>query len=367
MFALRDFWRRHRRKVLVTAGILGSGYFVYKFYDAHKKRLANLEKELANERESDELLKAHMQAHFENIQRIANTTTLPHAIHYLSSRIAEELDLSHLMERLMKGRDQPNSLTQAEKLELWDHLKILSFTRMVLSLWALTMLSLYVRVQVNILGRHLYIDTAQGFGSSQLEDSNLIDMEDQEKFLGTADFLSNQGIPMLISNMQVAATEVLKGKQLRDPFSTATLRETIMQIVDTFMSMGSPHHWVNYLMPQDPKPSNTATSTVDDSFVDSATKFDQLVAEARMVLSSEEFGSMADTSLNVVTHALVEDLEIQIVENMGTPLAKLLPRVAQIGSLLLEEPNKNRFIQVIQSAPEVEVFFTLLYASMPSS
>lgn len=37
---------------------------------------------------------------------------------------------------------------------------------MVLSLWSVTMLSLYIRVQVNILGRHLYIDT--GLGSSHL-------------------------------------------------------------------------------------------------------------------------------------------------------------------------------------------------------
>lgn len=32
----------------------------------------------------------------------------------------------------------------------------------------MTMLSLYIRVQVNILGRHLYIDTARGPGSSYL-------------------------------------------------------------------------------------------------------------------------------------------------------------------------------------------------------
>lgn len=37
---------------------------------------------------------------------------------------------------------------------------------MVLSLWAMTMLSLYIRVQVNILGRYLYIDTARILGSS---------------------------------------------------------------------------------------------------------------------------------------------------------------------------------------------------------
>lgn len=67
-----------------------------------------------------------IQLHFENIQRIADTTTLPHAMPHLSCRIAEDLNLSHLMERLVKEKDQPNSLSSLEKLELWDSLKILS-------------------------------------------------------------------------------------------------------------------------------------------------------------------------------------------------------------------------------------------------
>ncbi|TYI69363.1 hypothetical protein E1A91_D08G149900v1 [Gossypium mustelinum] len=168
MLYLRDLWRRHRRKVLVTAGVLGSGYLLYKLYDAHKRRLTDLERQLANERENDEFIKAQMQLHFENIQRIADTTTLPHAMPHLSCQIAEDLNLSHLMERLVKEKDQPNSLSSLEKLELWDSLKILSFTRMVVSIWAVTILSLYIRVQVNILGRYLYIDIARGLGSSYL-------------------------------------------------------------------------------------------------------------------------------------------------------------------------------------------------------
>lgn len=66
-----------------------------------------------------------MQEHFEKIQRIADSTT-SHVMQYLSNRIAEELDLTPLTERLMKGKGQPNTLTAAEKLELWDRLKILS-------------------------------------------------------------------------------------------------------------------------------------------------------------------------------------------------------------------------------------------------
>ncbi|XP_022725616.1 peroxisome biogenesis protein 3-1-like isoform X2 [Durio zibethinus] len=296
MQSLRDLWRRHRRNVLVTAGILGSGYFLYKLYDAHKRRLTDLERQLAIERENDEFIKAQMQVHFENIQRIADTTTLPHAMHYLSCRIAEDLDLSHLTERLMKGKGQPNSLSSAEKLELWDMLKILSFTRIVVSIWAVTMLSLYIRVQVNILGRHLYIDTAHGLGSPHLlEDADLIHRDDQQNFLASADFLANYGLPKLISNMQTAATEVLK---------------------------------------------------------------------------AAEFGSVVEISLNAVVNALVEEKGFQSGGGsltLGMPLARLLPRIAQICPSLVEEPSKNKFIQIIQSVPEVGLFFTLLYANLSTS
>ncbi|KAM7471096.1 hypothetical protein LguiA_009279 [Lonicera macranthoides] len=364
-----EFWKRHKRKLYVTLGVFGSGYLLYKLYDTQRRKLADLERELAGERENDELVKAQMQAHFENIQRIADTTTLPHAMLYLSSRVAEELDLSHLTERLMKGKGQPNTLTSLEKLELWDRLKILSFTRMVLSVWSMTMLSLYIRVQVNILGRHLYIDTARSLGASFLfEEADLIDRNDLQQFLATADFLSNYGMPSLISNMQAAATEVLKGKQLKDLFDATVLLETIVQILDMFMSTGSPHHWVDYLMPQDPKIFKTAVSS-DDSGLSDFTKFHQLIGETRAVLSSAEFASVVDISLKTVVDALVEDLKLQQGENnplSNIPLAKLVPRVAQMGLLLLEEPSRHRFIQIIRKITEVEVFFTLLYANMPT-
>ncbi|GKV05119.1 hypothetical protein SLEP1_g17160 [Rubroshorea leprosula] len=372
MLSLRDLWRKHRRKIFVTAGVLGSGYLLYKLYDARKHSLADVERELARERENDELIKAQLQAHFENIQRIADTTTLPHAMHCLSCTIAEELDLSPLTEMLKKGKDQPNSLSFSEKLELWDRLTILSFTRMVVSVWAVTMLSLYIRVQVNILGRHLYIDTACGLGSPHLhEDADLIERDDQQKYLAGADFLANRGMPVLISSVQVAATEVLKGKQLMDFFNTTVLHETVMQILDTFMNTGSPHHWVDCLVPEDSsvkKLSRTASS--DSTILSDFTKFNKLMFETKEVLSSAEFGSVVEISLKAVVDALVEDTSIQSGGNSlasGMPLAKLLPRIAQIGPSLVDEPIKNRFIKIIQSVPEVELFFTLLYASMPAS
>ncbi|ESR64913.1 hypothetical protein CICLE_v10008707mg [Citrus x clementina] len=367
MLSLSDFWRRHRRKIFITTGVLGGGYLLYKLYDS-QRRIADLDRQQC---EHDELLKAQMQAHYEEVQRIADATTLPHAMHYLSIRIAEELDLSPLTDKLLRGKEQPYTLSSSEKLELWDRLKILSFTKLVVALWAVTMVSLYIRVQVNILGRHLYIDTARGLGSSDLpEDADLIDRDDQQKFLASVDYLANYGMQAMISNVQAAADEALKGKQLRDIFNTAVLHETFMQILEVFMSMGSPHQWVDFLMPQDIRFYKLVTASGhDETTLSGATKFDELMVETRAVLSSAEYTSVVDMSFKAAVDALIDEMRVQSGGSLisGMPLAKLVPRVVQMSPSLLAEPSNNRIIQVIRTIPEVELFFTLLYANMSDS
>ncbi|KAI7726089.1 hypothetical protein M8C21_024702, partial [Ambrosia artemisiifolia] len=353
--------------IYVSVGVCGGGYILYKFYDAYTNRISQLQQQLADDQQNEDLLKAQMQMHFENIQRIANTMTLPHTMLYLSSRVAEELDLYHLTDKLIRGKAQSQShtlLTPSQKLHLWDTLKILSFTRMVLSIWAMTAVSLYIRIQVNILGRHLYIDTARHLGPP--EDADLIDQTDEQQFLASADYLSSQRMPMLVSNMQAAATEVLRGKQLRDIFNASVLDETIMQILNTFMSMGRPHHWVDYLMPEDVRFHGSVESSIPNDA--DITKLDQLMVETRTVLSSSEFENILELSLSKVVEGVMEDMKGN--GNLfagGLPLAKLLPRIAQISPLLLEEPSRNKFTQIIQNIPQVEVFFTLLYTNMSTS
>ncbi|KAB5524538.1 hypothetical protein DKX38_022287 [Salix brachista] len=508
MLSLRNFWRRHKRKILITAGVLGSGYFLCKLYNAHQQKLADLERELARQRANDEIIKAQLrefdyvfvflspslvydvllvlmpclmtyifrlQGHFENVQLIADTTSLPHAMQYLRARIAEVLDLSQLTERLQKGKGQPTTLTPSEKFELWDRLKILSFTQMLVSLWAVTMLSLYIKVQVNILGRHLYIDTARGLESSLLlicilrpltdpessfgdlqiscraqalryspykkcklsqlfslrpltdpaessfgdlqiscraqalryspykkcklsqlfslrktmsrsaenlckveigerileekENVDIADRDDQQKFLASADFLANNGLLALIPNIQSVVTEVLEGKKLTDLFNTTSLHETVMQILNKFMSVGNPHQWIDYLMPEDcGHYKRGPSSSIDDTILPDSTSFDQLMVEARAVLSSAEFGKIMGISLKVAVDALVDDMEAQSQSTgasltSGMPLAKLLSRILQIVPSLLGEASQNQIIQIIRNEPEVELFFTLLYAN----
>ena len=73
-------------------------------------------------------------------------------------------------------------------------------------------------------------------------------------------------------------------KQLSTFFKSTTLHETIMQILNTFMSMGTPNSWIKYMIPEDVRPYST-TSGSDDPVPFDVTEFEQLMIEARAVLS----------------------------------------------------------------------------------
>lgn len=202
------------------------------------------------------------------------------------------------------------------------------------------------------------------------EEGTLIDHDDEQKFLSSADFLASHGLPFLLTNMQAAAAEILRSKQLKDTFNSSILHETVMQILDTFMSMGSPRHWIEYIMPECAKLPSLAPSSSSNNLIPSeVSKFEQLKAEAQAVLASDEFRNVVEVSLKTVADALVKEvvdqsgMGAQSHSSSGIPLVKLVPRVVQMSQLLLDEPSRNNFIQIIGNIHDVDVFFSILYAN----
>ena len=49
--------------------------------------------------------------------------------------------------------------TESSKIETWEQLKNLSFSRLVCIIWLVPLLDLLLRVQLNILGRHLFLES----------------------------------------------------------------------------------------------------------------------------------------------------------------------------------------------------------------
>jgi hypothetical protein len=67
-----------------------------------------------------------LQAHFEKVKMICDTTTLPLAMHHLSDKITSQLDISKLTDKLRQGKVDSSALTPKEKYDTWEEIKIKS-------------------------------------------------------------------------------------------------------------------------------------------------------------------------------------------------------------------------------------------------
>eukprot|EP00249_Psilotum_nudum_P016534 c25869_g1_i2 orf=361-1329(-) len=315
-----------------------------------------------------------LQCHFENIQLISDSTTLPSVLLQLKSRLFGMVDLSGLTEKLTFARDDPKVISPHEKLQLWQRLKILSFTRTMGALWSLTLLNLFVRVQLNILGRHLYIDTARYLSTSNEGDlARHLSKSCQQKYLACADFLHYRGLDSLIRDIQKATDNVLQSVSLKEPCTLLGLREIFNRICANFENCKM--DWSHYVLPDDDclRTDIATTAAITDTTqvpvadlipdIDDA-KLDQLMVETKAVLCSREFEEVLAVSYEAVFDGVMEEFYSIFDGASSVPLAKLLPPVAAVGTFLLEHPRNNRFVGIIRSHPRVQPFCALVYSSV---
>ena len=64
-----------------------------------------------------------LQLHFQSVQRISDTATLPFVLPQLKTQLQNQLNLSALTEKLVQGKEVPRVLSGKEKIELWQELK----------------------------------------------------------------------------------------------------------------------------------------------------------------------------------------------------------------------------------------------------
>ncbi|CAM6127317.1 unnamed protein product [Calypogeia fissa] len=373
---MRRWWKR---ALWITAGVVGvgvGGYYVVNLLKTKAKIRSEEEEAQAAllRKEADDRAEAQLQSHFESIQRISDATTLPSVLPHLKARLFELVNLSTLTDKLTSAKADPQTLSSREKLNLWQELKVQSFTRTVCAMWSVTLLDLFIRTQLNILGRHVYIDTARDMSVARAGDQyKPLSMSCQHKFIAFADFLPHKGVDDLMRHVHAAVDTVLRMKPLKDPYTIADLRIAFEKIRQNFReNQGS---WEQYVLPEDntlPEHLAAASSAADESrpmeelsVLDDDEKLEDLLAETRSVLSSNEFTEVMEAALDAVLEAVLEDLSMMYRSNpdFGIPLAKLLPPVASAGNLLMEHPDDNRFIQLLAQLPQLQSFCLMVYSS----
>ncbi|KAF3850285.1 hypothetical protein F7725_020004 [Dissostichus mawsoni] len=142
---------------------LGENSGVYFLGKYAQKKLSDMQEKEA----SDYISQARRQFHFESNQRTCNMTVLS-MLPPLKEAITNQLNSESLTALL---KEKP-----ANKLEIWEDLKILSFTRTIVGVYSTCMLVVLLRVQLNIIGGYLYLDNSVGKSSPSL---SLMEVEQQ--------------------------------------------------------------------------------------------------------------------------------------------------------------------------------------------
>lgn len=141
---MRGFLSRHRRKLIVGALVVG-GAVVASRYAQRKLRQWQ-------ERETKEFLdRARRTQHFESTERTCNQTALSLAP-TVREAVSRALDTEALVGHL-RGAPAP-----ADKVPLWEQLKVLAFARAAAQVYVGSLLVVALRVQLSLIGGHMYRD-----------------------------------------------------------------------------------------------------------------------------------------------------------------------------------------------------------------
>lgn len=140
MSSVLSFLWRHKRKFLIGGAIVGGAVLATRYC---VRSLFNLQE--AKARELIELSKKRQ--HFENTERTCTET--------INSLIATFHDS---VDRILDSQGIVNKLktSPANKLELWEELKIIVFARVCLIVYGAVILNVILRVQINVIGGYLY-------------------------------------------------------------------------------------------------------------------------------------------------------------------------------------------------------------------
>lgn len=94
----------------------------------------------------------------------------------------------------------------SNKLEIWEDLKIISFTRSIVAVYSTCMLVVLLRVQLNIIGGYIYLDNAAvGKNGTTI----LAPPDVQQQYLSSIQHLLGDGLTELITVIKQAVQKIL--------------------------------------------------------------------------------------------------------------------------------------------------------------
>ncbi|MEQ2272090.1 peroxin [Xenotaenia resolanae] len=278
-----NFIKRHKKKFLFTGAVVGGVYFLGKY--AQKKI-----KEIQEKEATEYIAQARRQFHFESNQRTCNMTVLS-MLPPLREAIVTQLN-SESLTALLKTKP-------ANKLEIWEDLKIISFTRTIVAVYSTCLLVVLLRVQLNIIGGYLYLDNSVGKSVT----TPLTPPDVQQQYLSSIQHLLGDGLTELITRVKTAVQRSLGGVSLKQSLSLLELEQQLSWIrAEVEVDSGRPLS--SYMLADDENAlADQACGLTENDVVTI-----RLLNETRDMLDSPEFSRVLSTCLNRAFSRLLDNL-----------------------------------------------------------
>lgn len=276
--SLRGFLNRHKKKFLVTSVVIGGTALALNY---GQRKLREWQ-----EREARNFLDmTRKKQHFESTERTCTHTILSLAPSVCEA-VTKALDTQEILNQL---RSNP-----ANKVQLWEELKVLTFARVTSMVYAFTILVVTLRIQLNIVGGYLYKD------STNTNSQSLISNDLQQKYLSLCHYFVSEGVEKLCRQIENKVRSVVQSIPLKQKLS---LKETeqVFWSIQTAMCIDN----------ADPL-KQMALYLIEEKNTDEDL-LKKLLNETLDLLESEEVGTLSTSSVSRGLALLVD----QIAEFFG--------------------------------------------------
>ncbi|KAG0051572.1 peroxin [Gryganskiella cystojenkinii] len=292
------------------------------------------------------------------------------------------------------------------KLELWNELKIMSFTRTVTALYSLTFLTLLTQVQLNLLGRFTYVSSVVALSNTtdasyrvegpttkgSLSSTNgQLDFQTEKKYLTFSYWLLHEGWRRWSDRVREVVEDVVGGISLKKTLNAKDFSELIGEIRERLEytevnGVQVPTNMREYMLPDDASDEREVLRAggVDefDLIVDPVLR--NLLDETRDFIDSEDFSTVLHSTLTMTfarfnlalqptfspfllaeprnINASIEEIEDEDDIDRAVPLASLLPLVARQVHLIINGVP-NEYVESLAMVKELQAFSAIIYSS----
>ncbi|KAJ2455472.1 peroxin [Coemansia sp. RSA 2336] len=430
-----SFANRHRRKLIIGAGVVGGLYY-------SGKLLAQRLMEMQGTSSKQRMAKENIRRRFDQNQRDCLFTIMS-LLPELSEQVLHEVDVERLIAELrainkpmsndpadkQEAEDQggPSKLDDSKspeqtvngtparardtpkrtKVEIWEDIKVQSFARTMIAVYAESLLAILVHIQLNMVGRNTYLDSvvgkyAEGAGGKAVLEGRYVSrlsLADEQNFLMLSWWFLNRGWRRLMTQMLNATNQCVGQLSLKERLTHRELTSLFNDVHVRLRENGLVEMLPEMLLPLGEE--NTAEYLANNRLSAGQVftpMFVRLLDQLRDVIESSDFLYVFNSCVDRLTMQLLDVLRESFPESVPAPapaqplpptvegeaapslddvvrefeefatsesrvvVVQLLPRIAREGHQILNGVP-NQYLENVSASREVQALSAAVYTA----